>query len=331
MSIDKHIQALGIKQNSDKAHAYKMTLYSSELGKKYPVVAFSNNSDRAYIVAKYEARQKKRNEAYQRDKANEGQANHITVESKPAPSVLGSQIPRVDFNLILNHGTDTTTIALIGSSFAAGKTTIMMNKIVPFFYGARRKYNKAKNMWKATKQLKVKGVDDKSHLYINTLFSLNTQIKAYKGYTDLIKVTGFEQGPRDMIDRMRECQIKTDNKYRFAIFVDDILDVRHSKVINNLYMTLRNCEISTCMCLQYLYLLSKPVRNNVQNLIFCKLLSDESIEAVIKTYLGSFFKKMGIAKDDMINAYKELTDNFNFIHLHQGTNQIFFCKAVPLY
>lgn len=331
MSIDKHIKALGIKRNDEKKHAYKLTLYSAELGKNFKVVVFSNNPSREYIETKFTKRQKQRNEAFKRAKANpkEVVAQPPKEEIKP---VLGGQIPRTEFKLLLNPGTDTTTCAIIGSSFSAGKTTIMMNSIVPVFYGAQRKYNHERKMWKPTKQLKVKSeATGKDMLYINTIFSLNTHIKAYKGYTDLIKVTGFELPQQAMINKMREIQIKTDNKYRFAVFVDDILDIRHSKMIDNLFLTLRNCEISTTICVQYMKLLSKRCRGNIQNLLFCKLLSDEAIEDCINTFLRSFFTKMGVKKEDHVNLYKELTNDFNFIHVHQGSNQIFLCKAVPLY
>lgn len=329
MSYYTQLEAIGIKSNEPKKrYAHKFTLYSKELDEKMPVVAFTNNKSRDQTVNKYSERQKKRNDAYDKKQQLKEHRSEPKIES--IPKVLSSEIHRTTFKLILNPGTDTTTTALIGSSFSAGKTTIMMNAIVPFFYGNKRKY--ANDMWKPTKQKKILSqVDNKDKLYINTIFSLNTHIKAYKGYTDLIKVTGFEREQQTMVDKMREIQVKTDNKYRFAIFVDDILDVRHSKMIDNMYLTLRNCEISTTMCLQYLYLLSKRVRNNVQNLILCKLLSDEAIEDVIKTYLKSFFTKMGVKPQDHVNLYKELTSDFNFIHIHQGSNQIYFCKAVNLH
>ena len=331
MSVDRHIKALGIKRNDEKKHAYKLTFYSAELGKPFKAVVFSNNPDRDYIETKFMKRQKQRNEAFKRAKNNpkEVVAQPPKEEIKP---VLGDQIHRVDFKLILNKGTDTTTCAIVASSYAGGKSHLMMNSIVPVFYGAQRKYNEEKKMWKPVKQMKVKSdATGKDILYINTLFSLNTQIKVYKGYTDLIRVTGFEAPQQSMINKMREIQVKTDNKYRFALFIDDILDIRHSKMIDNLFLTLRNCEISTTICVQYLHLISKKCRGNIQNLVFGKLLSDEAIQAVIDTYLKSFFTKMGVKKEDHINLYRELTDNYQWIHLHQGTNQIFFCKAAPLY
>jgi hypothetical protein len=246
---------------------------------------------------------------------------------------LTSSLKREPLKLVFNDGTDTTTTAIIGSSYSAGKTTIMMNGVLPLYYG-RAKPN-AKGIMRQKKVLSPASLlrgdrPTKKIQYINTLFALNTHIEHYKGYEDLIEVTGFESGQQQLIKDMHHINRDTNNKYRFALFIDDILNVKHSKMLENCFMTYRNAEISTCVCMQHLKFLSPAVRGNIQNIILCKLLSEETIQAVIDTYLASYFNKMGIPKAQHVQFYREATDKFNFIHLHQGTETIKFCSAIKI-
>lgn len=275
---------------------------------KYTITIRSNNPSFREVSKKAHDKQEILNNEYL---APEKKTFHIP--STAVEPVIKGPIERTKFKLILNPGTDTTTTAIIGSSFAAGKTTIMMKAVLPNFYGNGKK------------QKKMRGKD-----YINILFCDNPGIKLYDNYDDLIQCRGFDKPQQDIISDIQDVQIGTKNKYRISLYVDDILNVNHSKMIDKMFLTLRNLEISSCICVQYLYMISKKCRSNIQNLIFCKLLSNESIQNVLDVYLDTYFTNFGYPKKDHINLYRQLTDDFNFIHLHQGSNQIFLCKAVKI-
>jgi hypothetical protein len=237
------------------------------------------------------------------------------------------KIQKTPFKLKLNGDTDTTTCCIIASSYAGGKTTLMMNNILPFFYGAKHKWDPAKGKYKDVYSQYVKRPDGKQK-YICTLFSTNTQIPIYEGYPDLIKVTGFKQPQQELIKKMQDIQVDTKNEYRFVVMFDDVINVKHKPIVSDLFCLLRNSEISTVMCLQYLKMLPPDCRTNVANMVFGKLATDAAIKAVLDEYLSSYFSEMGYPKYLHNLLYKELTKDYCFIHLHQATNEIFFCEAI---
>ncbi len=189
--------------------------------------------------------------------------------------------------------------AILGSS-QQGKTTILM-----WIY---RKYYKKKS-------------------FITTLFSVNSQISAYKGEKNLLKCNTFDRKAQKYIKMEKFINNRTNNKYNFANLIDDVLNVRHNALINNLILTYRNSKISTCICMQYSNLLSKATRANFTNVIMFRFLSDESTEVIIKTFLRSSFNKMGIfGMDDQIKFYKKMTKNHQFLYYHPASDSLSFHK-----
>lgn len=327
------------KFKKTKKFSHQINLVSEELrlqdGKgKFRIYYRSDNPDSEEIKKKLKIRQRKINEAFMG-------LDKVPIALKVEPSVnidetnktlaISASVQRKPLKIVFNEGTDTTTTAIIGSSFSAGKTTIMMNAILPLFYGKGRPGKdglvKEKLVYSPASFNRGDNPIQKIQ-YINTLFALNTHISAYQGFKDLIRVTGFEVPQQQVIKDMHQINVKTKNKYRFALFIDDILNVKHSKMLENCFMTYRNAEISSCVCMQHLKFLSPAVRGNVQNLIFCKLLSEEAIQAVLDVYLKSYFTQLGIPKADHVQFYRDMTDKFHSIHLHQGTESITFCKPV---
>lgn len=314
--------------NTPKKYKYSLTLYSTKKKNdtgngKYKITVHSNNPSFKEVSQKYNDRQAVLNGQYSKKPTN----TFRVPESTPVRHVITGKIERTNFKLILNQGTDTTTTAIIGSSYSAGKTTIMMNAIVPDFYGAKRRYDKIKEEWIPTKQKKV-NINGEKIEYINMLFCDNPGLKHYEGYTDLIQCRGFDKPQQKIISDIQDIQIATKRKYRVSLYVDDILNTTHMGIVDKMFLSLRNLEISSCICVQYLYLISKKCRSNIQNIIFCKLLNAESIQNVLDVYLEPYFTSFGFPKKDHIALYMQLTDNFNFIHLHQGSNRIFLCKAI---
>lgn len=335
---------MGYNKNAHKEYKYSFKINSNELEDQIGdgtirILVRSNNPDMKHVRQKVSNRARQLNLDYREGVLKRTPPVQVDEVVEPSFSVspqlkaIIDKIKKKDLNIIYNKGTDTTTVAILGSSFAAGKTTIMMNAIFPLFYG---KYNKSKKKDIGSKKvhspasLSLNQKPVKEIRYVCTLFSVNTHIDAYKGYSDFVKVNGFGCEQQDMIRQMHTINVKTDNKYRFALFFDDILDTRHSILLDNCFLTYRNAEISTCLCTQYLMLLNKKTRGNVQNLIFCKFLSDEMIESAVNIYLKSYFKQLGVPKEDWIIFYRVMTDKFSFIHLHQASETITFCNPVNI-
>lgn len=196
--------------------------------------------------------------------------------------------------LIIEKDMGGFTIGFFGSS-KSGKTTLMMELY-------KQKFDKAK--------------------YIATLFSVNSQIDAYNGTKYLLKTSQFGIEEARYIRAQKYVNSKTDNKYNFMILLDDFIDIRHSQVLNNLILTYRNSNISTMICLQYVRLLSKQARGNINSVLFFYSNSEEARLEIIKIYLGSLFRKLGIAPQGWDEAYQYYTRDHAYLYLHIATSTL---------
>jgi hypothetical protein len=65
------------------------------------------------------------------------------------------------------------------------------------------------------------------------------------------------------------------NRFRFLVILDDIVDQKLSKTLNKLILTYRNANISTCILIQYPNLISKSSRSSFHQ---CVIVGSRSIE-----------------------------------------------------
>lgn len=200
-------------------------------------------------------------------------------------------------NLRIDKNTGTTT-CIFGSS-KRGKSTLMMN-IYDSFYSNNKDY-------------------------ISTLFSGSPQLKIYKGNKNLLISNGFVDKSTKYIKLLKYINMKTDNFYKFLILIDDIIDQKYSKVVNNMVLTYRNSNISMIMCLQYVYLLSKMNRANINNTIVFGSNNSEDERNNIETLLKPYFINLGFKTYiDQCNFYKYVTKDHGFIYIDNLKNTITF-------
>lgn len=205
------------------------------------------------------------------------------------------------FDLYLDQNTGNSGV-LLGSS-KRGKSTLMMY-IYNKYYG-----------------------NDKD--YISTLFSINSHIQVYKSDKNLLVSDCFNGRSQKYIKLQKYINSKCKNKYKFLNMFDDIIDMKYSKIINQLILTYRNSNISSYICLQYGFLLSKMNRANVNNIIIFGSNTNESITDLITTYLKPYFNKLGYKTyDSQMALFKYVTDNFGFIYIHPKTDNITFHKLI---
>jgi ABC-type ATPase with predicted acetyltransferase domain len=165
--------------------------------------------------------------------------------------------------------------------------------------------------------------------YISTLFTINAHINMYKDHKKLIICKTFNREAEKVIQMEKFINTKTDNKYDFVVMLDDIIDVRYSKLLNNLILTYRNSKISSFISLQYPKLLSKSARANINNIIMFNFNTDETCNDVIKLFLKNHFNKMGYKnEDEQLGLYKELTKNHGFIYLNTLHDHISFHRLI---
>lgn len=271
----------------------KISLYSAE---KYDKTGNGNisihlkaNQNNEEYIKMLRDEQKMKNKFYKENKKNGNQARDLNYYNSKAKEVKDLKHSK-NIDLKLDPKTGNTT-CILGSS-KRGKSTLLM-------YLFKKYYNKKS--------------------FINLLFSVNAHIKLYKN-PNLIKFCEFEE---QIIKDQLAIQRGTNNEYKFCNIFDDMITLK-KETINNLVLTYRNSNISTIISMQYGFLLSKMIRANANNFILFGFNSDEAIEDIIKLFLRSWFKRefKVSSMEDMINIYKNITNNHGFIYIHPQTDSI---------
>ena len=202
-----------------------------------------------------------------------------------------------DIDLKLDKNTGNSTV-LFGSG-KRGKTTLMMHLYEKYY------------------------VPDKD--FITTLFSINSHIQAYKTDSKLLRCDTFNDKSEKFIRLEKYINSKTKNKYKFLNMFDDCIDMKYSGLVNQMVLTYRNSLLSTIMCLQYTYLMSKMNRANVNNIIIFGCNSYEAACDLIKTFLRPYFIKMNVKTEpQQVELFKYVTDNHGFFYIHNATDNISF-------
>ena len=170
------------------------------------------------------------------------------------------------------------SFCLIGST-RSGKTTLLKHVLSKYF----------------PKHLKV-------------LMSNSIHAPIYKEIDDCIKSPIYSHR---IIKEGYEINRKTNNHYRIAYILDDVVDKKNDKELMKLLTIYRNSGLSTIISLQSPILMNTTGRGNVNFVCLGKMNSDENIEKVIRMYLMSFLTGK---IDDKIRQYKILTeDHFWFM------------------
>lgn len=185
------------------------------------------------------------------------------------------------------------TVLLVASS-KAGKTTIQMALYKKYF----------------TKTISV-------------LFAGSPQLSIYK-QKNLIVTDAYEP---DIVEIMRKLNKYSNNKFEFTCLFDDMISIGRDDTIQALFLSLRNSLISSIISLQYVNLMSKACRGNVNTIIGGSMNSDENILVFIKCYLLSYMRKIGLTREgDMIAYYRRLTENHGFVNISPSNEKISFCR-----
>lgn len=231
-------------------------------------------------------------DALGRELAVPSPAGEISLQSRGA----GIHSPVIDLNLDAGTG---NTICIFGSS-KRGKTFAMMHLYGKYFSPLSGDKGK-----------------------INTLFSGNPHLKIYKQDPNLLVSYGFGPKSAKYIQLQQYINVKTKNRYQFGIFLDDIVDAKFAPILNKMVLIYRNSLISSIMCLQYVYMLSKQNRSSVNHtLVFGSNTSEDSkniIDALLKPYL----QQLGLRSfAEQVQFYQAATVDHGFIYLDNIHNKM---------
>jgi hypothetical protein len=181
---------------------------------------------------------------------------------------------------------ESSTIAIFGSS-KRGKSTLMV-KIWERYYK-----NDAK--------------------LCTILISPSSHIGLFKNMKGVIKINKFNQATTKLIKDIMRIQNKTDNAYKFLFLIDDCVNNKYNEMLNNLFLVMRNHNVSSIISLQYCKLLSIQARGSAHRCIAFSQNNYEATTSLLNSFFLSELRKItGIKKiEDVAQEYMDLTQEGN--------------------
>jgi hypothetical protein len=283
-------------------------LYDAETKRNHSKTLKLNDfaSEEELLLKKKELQeeQKEKNRLYRQTKRKIALEQPLVYEErniKPLIEPIKNLFNGIEIKNTLNLRLDANTgntMVILGSS-KRGKSTLMMEIYKQY-------YKEDKN-------------------FISTLFAINDQIPIYRGHKELIISNCFNTESIKYIKLQKYINNKTKNEYSFLNMFDDVIDIKHSKIVNQLILSYRNSNMSCIISLQYAYLVSKMMRANVNNIAIFDSNSNESITDLINLFLKPFFVRLGFKDyETQMTLFKYLTQDHGFILIHPMSDSISF-------
>lgn len=175
------------------------------------------------------------------------------------------------------------TFAFMGSS-GCGKSTVIMKVFVGQIFGK-----------KATQARKDKE-------YIIQIFTQSAKSDAFKELPKdvLVDPKGLDEDNINFCYHMNE---EYQKKYNFFLMLDDVLDIRYKDLVQRMFLTMRNTNISSLISIQYPKLIPVSIRTSVYFALFFFFNNDEATEQAVRGWLSAYLPGKSIR--EKIYYYRE--------------------------
>lgn len=212
------------------------------------------------------------------------------------------------------------TFAFMGSS-GCGKSTVIMKVFIDQIFGK-----------KATRLRKDRE-------YIIQIMTQSAKSDAFKELPKdvLVDSKGLDEDNINFCYHMNENYNK---KYNFFVMLDDVLDVRYKDLVQRMFLTMRNTNISSLISIQYPKLIPVSIRTSVYFALFFFFNNDEATEQAVRGWLSAYLPGKSIR--EKIYYYREwvlqndghnmfLMDNLNHrCYKIDTTGQVYNCIELPM-
>ena len=212
------------------------------------------------------------------------------------------------------------TFALMGSS-GCGKSSVIIHVFIEQIFGK-----------KATRFRKDKE-------YIIEIFTMSAKSDAFKSLPKDIMVDpkGLDEDNINFCYHMNENYNK---KYNFFLMLDDVLDIRYKDLLQSMFLTMRNTNISSLVSLQYPKLIPVSIRTSVYFALFFFFNNDEATEQAVRGWLSAYlpgksirdkiyFYRSWVLQNDGHNMF--LMDNLNHrCYKIDTANHEYNCMEMPM-
>jgi len=172
------------------------------------------------------------------------------------------------------------TFALLGSS-GCGKSTLIRTVFIDQLFGKQA--------------AKAQGLNE----FIIQIQTQSSKSDAFKDLPKdiLVDPKGLDEDNINFCYHMNE---NYDKKYNFFIMLDDVLDVRHKDIVQRMFLTMRNTNISSLVSLQYPKLVPVSIRTSVYFVFFMFFNNDEGTEQAVRGWLSSYIPGRSL-REKMLN------------------------------
>lgn len=182
-----------------------------------------------------------------------------------------------------NPDTGKSTLVL-GASFS-GKTHLLINELN-----------------------KLKG-DEYEAIFLFTESPSADPLKDLREDLNLIIYQGFKPSVVNFLKKVNDI---VDNRYRYLIILDDVVDQKMSKTLNKMVLTFRNANIYSCILIQYPNLISKASRSSFHQVVITGSRSLEWWEVTCKIFDLKMWAKSKMANPHQITKFRN-DDIFTFL------------------
>lgn len=192
------------------------------------------------------------------------------------------------------------TFAFMGSS-GCGKSTVIMKVFIEQIFGK-----------KATQARKDKE-------YIIQIFTLSAKSDAFNELPKdiLVDSKGLDQDNINFCFHMNE---EYQKKYNFFLMLDDVLDIRYKDLVQRMFLTMRNTNISSLVSLQYPKLIPASIRTSVYFALFFFFNNDEATEHAIRGWLSAYLPGKSIREKILYYRYWTLQNDGHNMFLMDNLN-----------
>lgn len=154
------------------------------------------------------------------------------------------------------------------------------------------------------------------------LYSNSYHIDLYKPLRENLAV--FPDLNEEVIKEMKTINQRCSNYYSFLNVIDDENMSKEKAEMKNLFQVYRNSNLSSIFSTQMFSNMNKKSRDQLNYVFLGSFNLDNTIEEVMKMFVGSFFDG---SMSDKIMEYRELTKDHHFLLLNNFTGELFRYKA----
>lgn len=143
------------------------------------------------------------------------------------------------------------------------------------------------------------------------IVAIHTQSAKSDAFDDLPKTILVDKSGLDeeSIKLAYQMNMHYDKKYNFVYILDDVIHIRYKKQLEQMFLTMRNMNLTSIVSLQYPKLIPPSIRISVY-FTFCFCMNNqEGIEQIVRGWLAGYLEGKNIR--EKMQSYREWTEGAN--------------------